>query len=264
MDSNITLIQGDCLVEMDKIADGSIDCVIADTPYGTTACAWDSVIDLDAMWKQLKRVIKPNGAIVLFCADPFTSVLITSNLPMFKYRWVWEKTMATNFLNAKNKPMTAHEDIAVFSLGTTANKSQNLMCYYPQMGYGNPYIRRNKTDNRTGAWAKGNRTPFEKLTIISDGGRYPRSVILFANGNNDSLHPTQKPIDLLRYLIRTYTKEGDTVLDFTMGSGSTLVACIEEKRNGIGIEMDAHYFQVASERIQKELTKPHTMKMELA
>lgn len=249
MDSNITLIQGDCLVEMDKIADGSVDMALCDLPYGTTQNKWDSVIPLQQLWTQYKRVIKPNGAIVLFGSQPFTSRLIMSNEVWFRYEIIWEKSRTTGFLDANRKPLKVHENICVFY--------QYLPVFNPQM---TPTKRQTRKHQANRAAMYGNHNAIE----IDNGGKaYPQSLVYCANeGITD--HPTQKPLEILRYLIRTYTNEGDTVLDNCMGSGSTLVACIEENRNGIGIEMDAHYFKVASERIQKELTKPRTMKMELA
>lgn len=259
--SEVKLHHGDCLQILPALEAGSVDMILADPPYGTTACSWDSVIDLPAMWKELKRVIKPNGAIVLFGADPFTSVLITSNLPMFKYRWVWHKSRAADFVNAKNKPMRSHEDITVFSKGGTANGSKVKMCYFPQdvtpvLTTTNP--RKNKFGSIAG------KRPSHKKEYLVEGANYPTTVLYFPSEFN-TVHPTQKPVSILRYLIRTYTNKGDTILDFCMGSGSTGVACVLEERSFIGIENDTEhgYFEIAQKRIQEAQTTPRTMAMEL-
>ena len=244
-----TLYQGDCLEVLSTLAAGSVDAVICDPPYGTTACAWDSVIPLTPMWEQLKRVIKPRGAVVLFAAQPFTSALVVSNLDWFKYEIIWRKSLPTDFLNAKNRPLRAHENILIFSQGTTANCSPNQMVYIPQMQPGAPYVKQDRQDKRVGAWEKGNRTPLELRRNVNNGERFPNSVVEFSNNNHGSQHSTQKPLDLMRYLVRTYTNPGDTVLDFTMGSGSTGVAAIMEGRNFIGIELDARYYRIAERRI---------------
>jgi len=232
------LMQGDCLERMKEIPDGSVDMILADPPYGTTACKWDSVIPLEPMWEQLKRVIKPNGAIVMTASQPFTTTLISSNLKMFKYCWVWEKTMATGGLLAKKRPMKAHEDIAVFSGGAEL--------YNQQRGEGDAYTRKegSKKDSVTGDKEGG------YITDNAKGGRCPRSVIKIANPNRGALHPTQKPLGLMEYMIKTYTNEGDTVLDFTMGSGTTGVAAKNLNREFIGIELDLDYFNIALARIE--------------
>jgi len=245
-----TLYHGDCLDILPTLPAQSVDCICADPPYGTTACKWDSVIPLEAMWRELKRVVKPRGAVVLFAAQPFASVLIGSNLDWFKYEIIWRKTLPTDFLNAKNKPLRAHENVLVFSQGTTANCSPNQMVYVPQMQAGTPYVKQDKQDKRVGAWEKGNRTPLELRRNVNEGVRFPTSVVEFSNNNHGSLHPTQKPVELLRYLVRTYTNPGETVLDFTMGSGTTGVACAMEGRHFIGVELDAGYFDIARKRIE--------------
>lgn len=247
----ITLHHGDCLDILPTLEAGSVDMVLADPPYGQTACAWDSVIDLPSMWQELKRVIKPNGAIVLFGSDPFTSVLITGNLSMFKYRWVWEKSFGTNFLNVTKQPLRTHEDVVVFyDLQPTFN---------PQMSPVAPRTIRRRNGGDTTVYGK-----FDRFSTSNSGLGYPRSVLYFSKANiNGTFHPTQKPIALLQYLIRTYTQKEDTVLDFCMGSGSTGVACIEERRSFIGIEKDAGYFEIAQKRIHEAETAPRTMRMEL-
>lgn len=233
----VTLYQGDCLDVLRTLPDASVDAVIADPPYGTTACKWDSVIPFAPMWEQLRRVTKPSAAIVLFGAQPFTSALVMSNPREFRYDWVWHKTRASGHLNAKHRPMQAHEHIVVFGRQETA--------YFPQMVAGEPYqIRRSgtKTGAQYGAHAA--------IEGDYDGQRWPRSVQEFSSGANGTKHhPTEKPVSLLSYLVRTYTNPGETVLDFCMGSGTTGVACVQEGRRFIGVERDANYFAIAEQRI---------------
>jgi site-specific DNA-methyltransferase (adenine-specific) len=229
----INLMLGDCLERMKEIPDGSIDMVLADPPYGTTACKWDSVIPLEPMWEQLKRVIKPNGAIVMTAMQPFTSVLVCSNLKMFKYQWVWQKEAGTGLLNAKKQPLRDHEDVCVFYTKQPT--------YNPQYTEGKPYVAKKGGET-------SNYNPSGNVTTVSDGKRYPKTVQKF-NRDKGKIHPTQKPVALLEYLIKTYTNEGETVLDFTMGSGSTGVGCKNTNRNFIGIEKDETYFKIAQERI---------------
>lgn len=238
----IRLLQGDCLELMKDIPDKSIDMILCDLPYGISACKWDIVLPFDSLWKQYKRIIKDNGAIVLFGSEPFSSLLRMSNAKMYKYDWVWEKTKASGFLNAHHAPLRAHEVISVFSSGKTTYNPQFIM------GGGKPYKKLNVTDGATTVYGKIDKTGIIKES--KDGRRYPRSVVKFSNGNYKSLHPTQKPVPLLEYLIKTYTNEGDTVLDNCMGSGSTGVACINLNRNFIGIELNHGYFEIAKERIE--------------
>ena len=204
---------------------------------GTTACAWDVVIPFAPLWEQYRRVIKPHGAIVLFGSQPFTTDLIQSNREWFRYEIVWSKTLFSNPLLANKQPMKTHENIVVFSDKQTA--------YYPQMWAGIPY----KDKPRPGDLRIQGNEGRQKLAIDNKGTRYPQSVIDCPNPNNGNEHPTQKPVALCSYLIRTYTLPGETVLDNTMGSGSTLVACVETERNGIGIEKDESYFAIAEKRI---------------
>ena len=228
---------GDCLERMKEIPDGSVDLILTDPPYGTTACKWDSVIPLEPMWNELKRIIKPNGAIVLFGSQPFTSVLVASNLKMFKYELVWEKDKPSNFAVSKRRVMKYHENVLVFYDG--------VCTYNPQMTVGTPNhsvgkgIR--KKQNETGA-----NTKF--VTNKTDGLKHPKSVIKH-NRETKPVHPTQKPVALMEYLIKTYTNENETVLDFTMGSGTTGVACKNLNRKFIGIEKDETYFKIAQDRI---------------
>ncbi len=252
---NIWLMKGDCLERMKEIKSGSVDMILADPPYGTTQCKWDSVIPLEPMWEQLNRIIKPNGAIVLMAQTPFDKVLGASNLPMLKYEWIWEKTAATGHLNAKKAPMKAHENALVFS--DDQETHENMLVFYgkqptynPQMTHGhkptNSFTKRDDADGDC----------YGKTVSVSGGGstsRYPRSVQIFkSDKQKSSLHPTQKPVALMEYLIKTYTNEAETVLDFTMGSGTTGVACMNLNRKFIGIEMEEHYFNVAKNRILKE------------
>jgi len=240
----IKLYNGNCLEIMKTIPSESIDAIITDPPYGTTACKWDSVIDFKLMWKQLNRIIKPNGAIVLFGSQPFTSSLISSNYKGFKYEWIWFKNMGGNPLNAKTTPMKQHENILVFSNGKTN--------YYP--------IKEQRAKSgldrvRSSAIIGGNikdDAVYGKTNVIKkkyDDLRYPKTIQKF--NVQRGLHPTQKPVALMEYLIKTYTNENETVLDFTMGSGSTGVAAKNLNRNFIGIELDNKYFEIAEKRIKE-------------
>ena len=235
------LIQGDCLEEMKSIPDGSIDMVLTDPPYGTTACKWDSIIDLPLMWKQLRRIIKPNGAIVITASQPFTSVLVCSNLKQFKYEWIWEKTKGSNFALLKHQPWKMHESVLVF----------NAVGVYSPLKYRAAIdkIDKRKSVNNPESNKVGVYGDIKRIRKKDDGTRYPCSIQKISNPNNKSLHPTQKPIALMEYLIKTYTNEGETVLDFTMGSGTTGVACKNLGREFIGIELDETYFNIAKQRI---------------
>jgi len=267
---NLWLMQGDCLDRMKEIPSGSVDMVLTDPPYGTTACKWDSIIPLTwhlaesgkviyleeallngysfayfeknknaGMWEQLNRIIKHNGAIVLMGQTPFDKLLGASNLEMLRYEWIWEKTAATGHLNAKKMPMKAHENIMVFY--------KNKPTYNPQITEGhkptNSYTKRHNSDGEC----------YGKTRSVSGGGkttRYPRSIQVFVSDKQKiKLHPTQKPVALMEYLIKTYTNAGEKVLDFTMGSGTTGVACVNTGRNFIGIEKDGQYFEIAKKRI---------------
>ena len=238
------LLHGDCLELMKDIPDGSIDMVLTDPPYGTTACKWDSIIPLEPMWVQLKRIIKPNGAIVMTASQPFTTTLIASNMKMFKYCWVWEKDKASNILNANRQCLKIHEDIVIFC------KKQSA--YYPQMvKLDKPYRHKNrsvKSDN-----FGGNVKGYDEDGYKTYTHSHPKSIVRFSKekGGIGSVHPTQKPSALMEYLIKTYTNEGETVLDFTMGSGTTGVACKNLNRDFIGIELDKDYFEIAKNRIEE-------------
>jgi len=243
------LMEGDCLVKMKEIPRNSIDMVLVDMPYGTTRCKWDSIICLDSMWKHLKRIVKNDAAIVMTASQPFTTMLIDSNISMFKYCWVWEKSKASNFVHANYQPLKTHEDICVFSFGGSAQGSKNPMKYNPQHTKGKPYdkgIGNNKIEVYQGGFTKHNEIKKENKS----GLRKPRSVIYHKTAESEGKHhPTQKPIGLMEYFIKTYTNENETVLDFCMGSGSTGLACVNTNRKFIGIELDEHYFNVAQNRI---------------
>ena len=239
----IDLKMGDCLELMKDIPYGSVDAIICDPPYGTTACKWDSIIPLEEMWKELKRIIKPNGAIVLFGQEPFSSLLRISNLNGYKYDWVWDKVKQGAFATAKYAPLKQHELISVFS------KNGGKCNYFPQM------MRMSKP--RTGKIY----TSSDSASVKYNDGvervyneKYPKTIIIESNANNKGkTHPTQKPVPLMEYLIKTYTNENEVVLDFTIGSGTTGVACVNTNRRFIGIEKDEGYFKIAKERIENSL-----------
>ena len=234
------LYNGDCLEVMDTlIKEGiKVDMILADPPYGTTRNKWDSIIPLNKMWKMLDKLVKSNGAIVLFAQTPFDKVLGASNLKMLRYEWIWDKKLGTGHLNAKKMPMKQHENILVFY--------KKLPTYNPQMREGQPY---HKTPSSTTSSNYGKQIA---TGGTSNGERYPISILEFSNANrNNRLHPTQKPVDLLEYLIKTYTNKGELVLDFVMGSGSTGVAALNINRRFIGIELDRNYFNIAKQRIEE-------------
>lgn len=245
----MNLMQGDCLELMKTIPDGSVDMVLTDPPYGTTACKWDNVIPFEPMWAELRRIIKPNGAIVLFGSEPFSSLLRVSNLKMYKYDWVWEKSRALGFMNAKNKPMNKHELISVFSSGTCANGSNKKMTYYPQGLTALNKIVKGRKDSLADQNGHKFSRKSHKEELFQEWTNYPNQLLKF-NSEGATVHPTQKPVALLEYLIRTYTQENETVLDFTMGSGSAGVAAKNTNRKFIGIELDENYFNIAKQRIE--------------
>ena len=257
MESNDTkLIHGDCLEKMKDIPDGSIDMILCDLPYGTTACKWDSVIPFEPLWEQYKRVIKDNGAIVLFANEPFTSALITSNLSMFKYRVTWDKGQGSGFLNAKKMPLTRVEDICIFSISKNGNYTYNPILTDKPLKNIRPI---------------GNAKPRKASTYGCNNGKcsddyditrsYPTNLITQFNAKSaecnslNRVHPTQKPVALLEYLINTYSNEGELVLDNTMGSGSTGVACINTNRKFIGIELDEKYYDISCKRINEAINE---------
>jgi len=221
-----------------------VDAIITDPPYGTTACNWDSIIPFDQMWKRLNKLIKSNGAIVLFGSEPFSSALRMSNIKNYKYDWVWEKSKVSHFAQAPYRPLTITENIIVFSFGGTSKNAKNRMKYNPQ---GLKNINKICKGKRHSDHRPSN--TIQKDYIQTKTG-YPKQILKFKS-DNAKLHPTQKPVALMEYLIKTYTNEGETVLDFTMGSGTTGVACLNTNRKFIGIELEDKYFQIASERIRK-------------
>jgi len=227
------LIKGDCLEAMKLIPDNSIDMVLTDPPYGTTRCKWDSVIDFDLMWKELKRITKSNGAICLFGSEPFSSALRMSNIKMFKYDWTWHKSNKTGHLNAKKMPLKVIESISVF---------KDKISYNPQ-----GLVKYNKITKRSSNGYNFDKSGKENLQEFTN---YPTQYLNFKSVAKN-VHPTQKPVELLEYLIKTYTLEGEKVLDFTMGSGSTGVACKNLGRDFMGIELDEKYFNIAKDRIEK-------------
>ncbi len=247
--ANITLIHGDCLEKMKDIPDKSIDMILCDLPYGTTACKWDTIIPFEPLWSQYKRIVKDNSAIVLTASQPFTSALVMSNVKMFKYSWIYKKRCASNFAQAKYAPMKEHEDVLVFSTGKVK--------YYPikeeRKGSGAQRVKHKFTDKSSKNKGEfvGNFITKDDFVMNPEEFRYPSSVQEFnnrANGDRGE-HPTQKPVALMEYLTKTYTNEGDLVLDNCMGSGTTGVACKNLNRNFIGIEKDETYFKLASKRI---------------
>lgn len=241
------LLNGDCLQLMEDIPDKSIDMILCDLPYGTTRCRWDSVIDFSALWGGYNRIIKDNGAIVLFSTQPFTAQLVNSNLKHFRYEWIWRKTQAKNHMNAKRQPLRAHENIEVFY--------KKPPVYNPQMTHGHKrkVCTRNYTRENTGASCYGREVRNDHYDSTD---RYPVDVLTYSNGDQTKrYHTTQKPVDLLAYLIRTYTNEGDTVLDNCMGGGSTGVACLLTGREFIGMEIDPDIFKTAKDRIEAEEKK---------
>lgn len=246
MTEDIKLWHGDCLELMNDIPDKRVDTIICDLPFGTTRNKWDSVIPLDKLWKQYNRIIKDNGAIVLFGQTPFDKVLGVSNLEMLKYELIWEKESGTGFLNAKHAPLKSHENILIFSKGS-ATHNGTPMIYNPQMEVGKPY--------KCKQGHLGTNYDYEhsvKVVTENNGERYPKSELRYSRDKN-RLHPTQKPVALIEYLIKTYSNEGDLILDNTAGSMATAIASINTNRRCICIEKDDHYFEVGSERVKKHL-----------
>lgn len=242
------IYQGDCLELMNGIPDKSVDMILCDLPYGTTQNKWDTVISFDKLWKQYNRIIKDNGAIVLFGSEPFTSLLICSNIDNFKYNWIWQKNKNTGFLNAKIQPLNDNETISVFY--------KNQATYNPQMTkadrvYKRGLVIRDKNLNLQQSDNYGEQKSFEQ---VDNGLRYPKRIQYFNNNfTRQQLHPTEKPVDLCEYLIKTYTNEGEIVLDNCIGSGTTVIAAINTNRNYIGIELDENYYNIAKTRISEHI-----------
>lgn len=246
MDNKIQIYNDDCLIKLKDIPDNSIDLVLTDPPYNTTNCDWDNqIIPFDEMWKELRRIVKPKGVTLLFSVQPFTTYLISSNLKQFKYTMVWHKSKCGSPLTAKYKPLTKHEDICVFNV----NPKHGALNYYPQMREGEPYKRKftKYKKNEMGFGIVG-------VCVDNKGTRHPTTILNYPQKwrRQDQLHTAQKPVDLLNHLILSHTLENDTVLDFTMGSGSTGIACIKTNRRFIGIEKEQKYFDIAQKRIKKE------------
>lgn len=242
----IKLIKGDCLEKMKDIESGSVDLILTDPPYGTTACKWDSVIDFELMWEQLNRIIKPNGAILLFGSEPFSSALRMSNIKNYKYDWVWDKKSKGGFLNAKKRPLKQTENISVF----------NSKIYYPIMSTRGKERQKCSYNKRKGdgdmVYSSFKNLGKDNINNIY----YPSNILEFSNASQKGkVHPTQKPVELLEYLIKTYTLKNELVLDFTMGSGSTGVACQNTNRKFIGIEQDDKYFEISTKRIEENKLK---------
>jgi len=245
------ILHGDCLELMKDIETGSVDMILADLPYGTTACKWDTIIPFAPLWEAYERIIKPNGAIVLFGSEPFSSALRMSNIKNYKYDWIWEKDKATGFFLSKKQPLRAHENISVFY--------KNQTTYNPQKTTGH------KPSNKTKGVPKNKSEHFERHSNENGGQteRFPRSV-QYNNGVNSAqgqLHPTQKPVILFQYLIKTYTNEGEIVLDNTAGSGTTAIACLEENRNFIVMEKELEYYEIIKKRVAnfKKVIEPLTL-----
>lgn len=237
------LLQGDCIETMKEIPEGSVDMVLGDLPYGTTQCKWDSVIDLEAFWEQVWRVTKPSAAVVLTAQGPFTMVLGMSQIRHFKYKWVWRKARTTNYLNAKKQPLRCHEDVLVFRAGTDSAEN-----YFPQITQGKAYTAKPGSRGDTESLSPRGYDP----GVENKTDRYPVDVLDLGIDPDQGLHPTQKPVALGRYMIRTYTKPGDLVLDPTCGSGSFLKAAQEEGRDWLGIEREDKYIDICRERLGLE------------
>lgn len=252
-----TVYLGDCLEVMKDIPDKSIDMILCDLPYGTTACKWDTIIPFEPLWEQYKRIIKDNGAIVLTASQPFTSALIMSNINMFKYCWIWDKINASNFFAAKFQPLNNTEDIVIFGYGGCNNGTKNALNYKPQ-----DIIKINKprvnSSNKGGILGRIHKSSMYKgREIVQEFTGYPYKTLKYYRSSNN-IHPTQKPVPLFEYLIKTYTNEGDLVLDNCMGSGTTAIACINTNRNYICMEKDEGYFEKANARINTLLNTINT------
>lgn len=243
MNQNIQLYHGDCLEVMKNIPDKSVDMILCDLPYGTTECKWDRFVDNRLMWEHYNRILKESGNIILFASQPFTTKLIESNPKMFRYEIIWIKTRPTGFANANYRPMKKHENILVFTKASTSTAGNNHATYNPQ-----GLIECERKVKRTSRGYQGERQN-SKDEYVSKFTNYPTSIVEFPS-EGKTVHPTQKPVDLLKYLIKTYSNGGETVLDNCMGSGSTGVACVNTNRKFIGIELDENYFNIAKERIE--------------
>lgn len=240
-----TIFNEDCLKGMERLPDESIDAIICDLPYGTTACSWDTIIPFDQLWEQYLRITKPNSPIVLFGAEPFSTMIRMSNLKQYKYDWYWEKNTVTGFTFAKHQPMRSIETISVFCKGKAL--------YQPQGVYEvPPTVMKRKEEKGESLY---NSVSLSKKEYVSALSGYPNNILKFSKEKKDTFHPTQKPVDLLEYLVKTYTNEGDIILDNCMGSGSTAIACLNTKRSFIGFEKDPTYYQKSLERIKHNTTQ---------
>ena len=240
----------DCLIGMKQIPDASVDCIICDLPYGTTACAWDTIIPFDKLWAEYKRIRKPYAPILLFGSEPFSTMVRMSNLSEFRYDWIWTKSQAADFVHAKNRPMKNYEIISAFCQYPMGHKSQlgdKRMPYNPQGLVPCHKVKNGKNKFGTNIGKR----PSQVDEYVAEFTNYPNAVIHF-DQIGKKLHPTQKPVELLRYLVLTYTNEGDTVLDNCMGSGTTAIACIKERRHFIGFELNKEYYDKACKRIKAE------------
>ena len=238
--TDYNLMLGDCIEQMASIPAGSVDLVLTDPPYGTTACAWDAVIPFEPMWREVRRVLKPRGAAVFTASQPFTSALVMSNPREFRYPWVWNKVLPRGHLNAKKQPMRLHEDVLVFSREPHAYNPQKTS------GHKRKVARTKYQKGGDGGQVYGREV---RDTVYDSEERFPTSIYTLSTAERGKVHPTQKPVALMEYLIRTYTNEGEIVLDFTMGSGTTGVACVNTGRKFIGIEKDPAFFETAKARI---------------
>jgi len=251
-----TIIKGDCLEIMPSIPDKSIDMILCDLPYGTTECKWDAVIPLKPLWDEYKRLIRSTGSIVLTASQPFTTILIMGNIEMFKYEWIWTKTRPSGLFHAKNAPLKAHENVLVFSQGSINHPSctDNRMNYFPQglIPFGKMTHRPNRDKKASELYGM---RPSRKKDFIQEATNYPQSVLMFPNVDNKNSHPTQKPVALFEYLIKTYTNEGDLILDNCIGSGTTAIAARNTGRHFIGIEKEAKYCEIARKRIAEMPTR---------
>lgn len=253
LSDTVFIQQGDCLELMKKIPDKHVDMILCDLPYGTTDCKWDTIIPFDALWNQYERIIKDNGAICLFGTNPFSSALVMSNPKLFKYDWIWEKSTSAGFIHAKNKPMRRHEDILIFSkapMGHISLLGEKRMKYNPQGLI--PVDKVHKRPSTGAVNVIGKRNSHKKEFDVKYEG-YPNTILIFKEGNNNHVHPTQKPVDLLEYLIKTYTNENEIVLDNTMGVASTGIACVNLNRKFIGYELDEKYFEIGKNRLTAQI-----------
>lgn len=277
----VKLLQGECLELMRKIPDGKVDLICCDLPYGTTDShgtkkknnrflEWDNIIPLDELWKEYKRILKPNGVVCLTADQPFTSRLIISNIEWFKYELIWKKNITTGFLLANYRPMKQTEDVVIFSAGgasAAAKKANNAMTYNPQGLIEKKVVKKNNK-KRLGKFLLNEDFLGKNNSLLSEKEytqqytNYPKEIIEF-DMDRDTIHPTQKPVSLMEYLIKTYSNEGETVLDNTMGSGTTGVACVRTNRNFIGMELSEEYFKLAKERIDLEIENKEKEKEEI-